>query len=293
MKEKTISSLSQFIEAIEKLKSYYPSGFIVNNPVACPFLYRGLSDNAYELLPSVFRETVDDIDGQVIKNPKYLAYAKEKSILQSFILEASGILNIPTNDLLRWAEYAQHYGVPTRFLDWSRNPLVALFFACRDRKNKDGAVWMMHGVNYKRFLSKNLKIEDSITVKEIITDLLNDNKDIEYPLLYTPYYVDARMSAQSSYFLVWGANKKPFEEMISADLYMDLPETENGIRMIGEAQQSDILFKFFIHADRKQPLLRELNMVGINEKTLFPGLDSIGRYVERQYRFDYNELLSQ
>ena len=45
------------------------------------------------------------------------------------------------------------------------------------------------------------------------------------------------------------------------------------------------------YADRKQPLLRELDMVGINEKTLFPGLDGIGRYMERKFRFDYNEAV--
>lgn len=294
MKEKQISSLSQFIDTIEKLKSYYPSGIMINNPVANSFLYRGLSDDSYKLLPSVFRSVDDDISGHVITNNKYLAWANEKSLLLSFIHEASGLLNIPTNDLLRWAEYAQHYGVPTRFLDWSSNPLVALYFACKDRTDKDGAVWMMHGTNYKRFLEKNLKVSEEKTVKEIITDLFNNDTGIDYPVLYTPYYVDARMSAQKSFFLVWGAKKEPLEDILKeGDYYMDLPEVDNGIRTYGNAQQEDILFRFCIHTDRKQPLLHELDMVGINEKTLFPGLDGIGRYVERQYRFDYNESLSQ
>ncbi|MCR4963454.1 MAG: FRG domain-containing protein [Firmicutes bacterium] len=292
MKEKTISSLSQLIDAIEKLKSYYPSGIMLNNPVANTFLYRGLSDVSYKLIPSVFRKKEDNIDGRVVINNKYLAWANEKSLLLSFIHEASGLLSISTNDLPRWAEYAQHYGVPTRFLDWSSNPLVALYFACRDRTEQDGAIWMLHGTNYKRFLAKNLQIPKEKTVKEILSDLFNDDKEIDYPVLYTPYYVDARMSAQKSYFLVWGAKKEPLEDMLLNDeLFMELPEVDNGIRLYGDDQQNNILFKFFIHADSKQPLLHELDMVGINEKTLFPGLDGIGRYVERQYRFDYNETI--
>lgn len=37
--------------------------------------------------------------------------------------------------------------------------------------------------------------------------------------------------------------------------------------------------------------MRELDSVGINEKTLFPGLDGIGRYVEQRFRFNYNEAM--
>lgn len=77
------------------------------------------------------------------------------------------------------------------------------------------------------------------------------------------------------------------------NLFMDLPENDNGVRLYGEAQQKDILFKFIIPSDRKQIMIHELDSVGINEKTLFPGLDGVGRYVERQYRFDYKETISQ
>lgn len=153
-------------------------------------------------------------------------------------------------------------------------------------------VWLLHAVNYKHFLAKHLEIPDTKTVKEIITDLLNESSTVEYPILYTPYYVDTRMSAQKSYFLVWGTKKEAFEDqLVDEQLFMELPEEDNGIREYGTAQETASLFKFLIHADRKQPLLHELNMVGINEKTLFPGLDGIGRYIERQYRFDYNEAV--
>jgi hypothetical protein len=36
---------------------------------------------------------------------------------------------------------ARHYGLPTRFFDWTANPLAALWFACSDHEIKDGKIW--------------------------------------------------------------------------------------------------------------------------------------------------------
>jgi hypothetical protein len=287
-----ISSLSQYIESIARLKSYYPSVPFLNNPTANQFVYRGLCNKAYTLLPGVFRQQTDIVAGRGITNDTYLAWTKEKDLLYSFIHEASGTLTIPTDDHLHWAEYAQHYGVPTRFMDWSKNPLVALYFACRDRTTTDGAVWLLHRTNYTRFLGHQIKEGGNKKIHEIIGDIIDGKSDVEYPILYTPYYVDARMSAQGSYFMVWGKLRNPLETMLSADnLQMILPDTDDGSRVYGKEQEEGLLFRFDIYADRKQPLLHELDIVGINEKTLFPGLDGIGRYVERKYRFDYNETM--
>ncbi len=290
MHEVKIGSLSEYIECIERLSSYYPIGIVAENPAANPFLYRGVCDSSYELLPSVFRKCIDTECGHEIDNYKYLAWTTEIGLLQAFIHEASGLLSIPTHDLGLWAEYAQHYGVPTRFLDWSENPLVALYFACKDKTELDGCVWLIHKYNYNNFLHQNTNIPSNKTIHENVTDILNGESEIEYPILYTPYYVDTRMSAQKSYFMVWGTKEEPFESMVNDEKYMmDLPETDEGERSYGMVQEEQFIFKFFIYADRKQPILHQLNTVGINEKTLFPGLDGIGRYVERQYRFDYNE----
>lgn len=294
MQELYISTLSEYLGAIERLKEHYPNRMIGNNPVATKFLYRGLSDTNYCLLPGLFRKQKDVFDeeaGYSVENSTYLSYGKEKDILRSFIHEASCVVSLPPDDFSRWAEYAQHYGAPTRFLDWSSNPLVALYFACRDKKDTEARVWLLHIDNYER----NPLVADQMKSKargRIIEEIIEGSEDYHYPMIYTPYYVDTRMSAQSSFFMVWGAESKPFEEMFSDERYcMRLPEKDDGIRTYGTHEVEALLFSFKIYADRKQMLLRELDTVGINEKTLFPGLDGIGRYVERKYRFDYNEAV--
>lgn len=249
--------------------------------------------SSYELLPSVFRKQTDNVDGHNVTNDKYRSWAREVDLLRSFIHEASGILSFPTNELKRWAEYAQHYGVPTRFLDWTSNPLVALYFCCREQNQFDGTVYLLHGTNYKRFFVQHTKQPDNKTIGEMISELLELKSDIEFPILYTPYYVDARMSAQSSYFMVWGKNEATLEEQLQGEQYeMLYPDLPNSGRCYSTHQEEALWFKFSIPADRKQPLLHELDTVGINEKTLFPGLDGIGRYIERKYRFDYAETIT-
>lgn len=296
MNEIAIGSLSEYLKAIEQLKKYYPTGMTVNNPVTTHFLYRGLSDKGYKLLPGVFRKKLNIDDGREISNDKYRTWGTEIDILKSFIHEASSIISMSSDNVGQWTEYAQHYGVPTRFLDWSKNPLVALYFCVRDNNDRDGSVWLLHAKNYHKYMVKKIGDQNDFGFKTplmIVKELVEGYSNYELPILYTPYYMDARMSAQSSYFMVWGTHEEPLEKILASDdLKMQLPEKETRYRIYGDHEIQALTFRFLVHACDKQMILHELDTVGINEKTLFPGLDGIGRYVERKYRFDYNEMLN-
>lgn len=305
-KENEIFCLSDYLKVVERLKEDYPTGPIFNNPTETVFLYRGMADESYKLIPSVFRKQEDEVDPEEpdrkVKNKTYLTWASEKAVLQSFIQEASCYVSLPSNKLLQWAEYAQHYGAPTRFLDWTGNPLVALYFACKDKHDRNAVVWILHAPNYQMLSAKQFREcaspsehkDEKTLVSDIISNILEGesiSSDIQYPILYTPYYVDARMSAQNSYFMVWGRKTESFEDMLAKQeyqmCYRKEPQRE---KCYGDKQMQDFWYRLIVPSDCKQHILRELDTVGINEKALFPGLDGVGRYIEKKYHFDYADI---
>lgn len=299
--ETFIKGVQHFIGIIDELSKSYPTNVYSDVPVLQKFVFRGIGEKSYPLLPNILRSHKTNFGGKEISNQRYTAWATESSILKNFIAEASGIVNsIPSTDLYRWAEYAQHFGAPTRFLDWTGNPLVALFFACCAQSEENPAVWILHMSNYIRFSDKkNIEKLDKDTIKtmkrsEIFNQMLAGKPIFEYPTLYKPHYVDTRMSAQSSYFMVWGSKCEALEEMFLEENYMQLSNIDsNGARTFGRMQEQGIILKLEICNDRKQEILRTLDIMGINEKTLFPGLDGIGKYIERKYRFDYDEAVER
>jgi FRG domain len=94
------------------------------------FVYRGISKADYELVPSIGRSKLN--------GPATLQL--EHELLWLFRVHARPFIDRLPEDEWEWLAIAQHHGLPTRLLDWSRNPLVALYFACKSGNNADAAV---------------------------------------------------------------------------------------------------------------------------------------------------------
>lgn len=115
-----IENINQFLDEIKKLESKNGNSLF----------YRGHSDKTYDLEPSIYRKDK--------KTNKLLYIENEDKIYRETIAKVPYDFN--GKNTIESLVLMQHYGVPTRILDLTTNPLVALYFACVGDKDKDGEV---------------------------------------------------------------------------------------------------------------------------------------------------------
>lgn len=288
----TIESVQEYLTTIELLNSNYTytvpsSPHSSNNLTYSPhFIYRGHSNHQYELLPGAFRWKV------LSDNKSVGEYSQlESNILYDFISHACRYThNSNEYDIQAWLEIAQHFGVPTRLLDFTENPLIALFFACTESFDEDASVSIINEPAYnKKFFSLNY-IPSPATSTQIIHSIIDNEilhqdykphvditKYIVYPWIYTPNHREERMSMQASVFMLWGAHRFPLNSFIEANEYMDICNPNN--------KDKGILGIIQIPKNRKLKILAQLESIGISDKTVYPGLDGVGKYIKHKYSY--------
>lgn len=140
------------------------------------FVFRGVSDRFY-LLKSKIGRTLNDVEN---KNDFLL---QEQTLMELFKSKATAHTGMQQISEWQWIVMAQHYGLSTRLLDWTENPLVALFFASTNHPDRDGALYLWH-------FSKALN--------------LSYNKPFEFTHsgFFIPPYLTNRIISQASIFSI-------------------------------------------------------------------------------------------
>lgn len=158
----------------------------------------------------------------------------------------------------------QHHRAPTRLLDWTESPLVALYFALNDPKteceDKDAALWFLNPMELNRhsghrhsFSKEILAFDVDEPLNQYLPDQVNARRTDLYPIAAIGPRNSPRMVAQAGTFTIMHANPIPVEEV------------EDGKH----------IWRMIIPSAFKKSLRAELSLLGINEYSLFPDLDRV------------------
>ena len=161
---KTVDSLEAFLREID---TFEETDF-----------FRGHSSFEYKLIPFVGRFYKDGQERALLDFERFL--------FEDFKRKYSMFTDVrPKNDK-EFLFLAQHYGLPTRLLDWTYNPLIALYFACNTNLDKDGVVFRAYPFNMA-----------------IYDDERSDALTFPHRTLLVPNLTDVRYKSQNGLFVYY------------------------------------------------------------------------------------------
>jgi len=229
------------------------------------YFFRGQARADWSLVPSLLR--LIEQNGLDVARSLWLEERLRAEFRASAHLHL-GRWTLPEDerDVVTWWALMQHYGAPTRLLDWTQSLYVATYFAVDREPDHDGAIWVIHPETIRASHRIDSKWP---TNYEDIEQLLWPNAK---PVLYTiaGKYPTDRMSAQQTVF------------SISAQILAHHDE------LVGNTyQEADTRFrKIIVPKELKLIFLTRLRHANITARALFPGLDGIGRSVSELSKID-------
>ncbi|BBA37170.1 FRG domain protein [Methylocaldum marinum] len=225
-------------------------------------VYRGLADASWGLENSLLRLGGDYVN-------------IEKPMLRGFRKYAEPG-SIPTGPLWVQLAVAQHYGLPTRLLDWTISPKVAVHFATAEEQyyDRDAAIWCINVVEARSLLPEKLrdvlKRESaflfSVEMLEFIRTLDEFDQLAEngrFVLFFEPPSLDARIVNQGAIM-----SAMPGATLVLSEFLLNHPA---------------LYFRIIIPKEIKWEVRDKLDQDNVTERMLFPGLDGLSRWLKRYY----------
>jgi len=223
------------------------------------FWFRGHGDWHWKLAPSALRYDTPDLRNRAL------------GLLAPFkrFMEAR-LPNPPAHDEeLKWVQLAQHYGLPTRLLDWTQNAAIALYFACL-RPNVDGLVFAINPEDLNREVDpKKPRVFDAHLDAALIRKYLRLTGQLRptngrRTIAIHPTWNSERIMLQQGVFTLHGARQFALD-----------------------SNQAPSLVCLPIRKEHKEQLLNELERIGVTEMSIFPEAEHICGQLKRQERLPY------
>lgn len=240
------------------------------------WIYRGqgkpASDPKYALIPSVgrpeFAKDMDFSDFVKLERRAHDIFRKQT---------VANVNPLPRNSWEVLA-LAQHHGLPTRFMDWTTNPLVALYFAVRnpehDTVDSKSAIYVLTQttLSYEELVDNTRadsrkQMEESLESKRGKTNKIQERHikvllhaeeispfEISENVIYDPPHMSPRIRAQDGLLLAF----------------------QNPVTPLPETHYSELL----IPGNRRDKIRRELEQYGVFDKQLFPDLDGLAKWLK-------------
>jgi len=219
--KKEIANKKDFFECLE----YFTS-------LGSNTIFRGEKSDSFPLLPGIGR--VNPVNGAKITEHY------ERNMLKLFKQRIFSFLNNSDISNLELIALAQHHGLPTRLLDWTRNPLVGFYFAVEEVSNTDSVLYFWERDNLSAIDPKFDPFDDRVNVS-----------------IYIPNHLSSRISAQSALFSLH-------------------PEPIKPLKIKNNGKLKRLIIKIEFRKELKKLLFR----LGVHHATLFPDMDGIAKHVK-------------
>ncbi|WP_420131617.1 FRG domain-containing protein, partial [Rhodopseudomonas sp.] len=251
------STFAELLEAIETFQGESAATW-----------YRGCNNLSYRLEPSLYRHRTKKQISEIA--------VLETEVTTRFVQRSLPFLQRTlVND---WDKLflMQHYGVPTRLLDWSENPFVAIYFALTGNhtgKKADASVWMCDPIEWNRSALSHLSFaggildESSQLVRSYAPGVQFDQIPM-LPIMIYGTYNSPRIVAQRGGFALFGQGTEPMETVFETK---DFP--------------TKALRKIVIEKNHLDSIRQSLFRKGFSESVVFPDLDGLAREIRREFGF--------
>jgi hypothetical protein len=261
VRESVVRTLGEFIDLVTPREPDAQTGRRRDTGV-----YRGASDASRPLLTSLDRlgatpHSKGDLEEHILRN--FIRYSRPH------------LDRARPHDEWELLIAAQHHGVPTRLLDWTYSPLVAAFFATRPVPSgaaSDRVVWRL---DWQR-VHRHFKLPPLALFMDDLDKAFGEGEHASpfklfakqnrpFACMIEPPSLDSRIVAQAATFTFMSAKDQSFD------------------RFLAEQGLEDALTRFVVPAGEVSRFRDQLDLVGIDERRLFPDLDGVATAIQRYY----------